>query len=606
MAGMINRMRQKKVPDSNASHTDWSKNGSFINKPARGWLHPDEKLLHGGVCYGVRYVGCLEVKQSMRTLEFDVRGQVTKEAIHRVCEASGFKNINKKRKVNKAVSKILGAAPNIQFGGANVNLTVSTNSINLMIMETGQIIANHQMQGISFASGGDPDCIDFVAYVAKDPVNGRACHVIECAGGLAQDVITTVGQAFELRFKEYLRNPPKAVQTQDRFEVPIFEESDWGDEPEYYNDLGKLPPIPKQVQPVPPLPSAHYQTPSNVPATSSNGAYASLKDKPRNRHQEEAIYDNKSSNEPNLIDFENEAAVPGGGAAAPYAKLDDLHKKTVYQHLRTQDPEYEVAKDTSKEDSQCIYDNAETEQPVHSAQLNLYEEPEQPKGYDTPNSAKASYDVPKSAVIAFDDNIYSLPQHLHSSDVGNLRSGRDSPMDTSQSQAKPQTPPTSVASQQNNSIQQSTVSSTTDVFDMEPFQPGGGAAAATAAATANSEGVTASEHGGAATADNPAESLQNEIWFHGPLTRKQAELLLEEDGDFLVRESTTTPGQYVLSGMQGGHSKHLLLVDPKGVVRTKDKVFDSVVHLISYHRDNKVPIMSAGSAVKLSQPVLRH
>ncbi|XP_070542259.1 SHC-transforming protein 1-like isoform X7 [Ptychodera flava] len=539
MAGMINRMRQKKVPDSNASHTDWSKNGSFINKPARGWLHPDEKLLHGGVCYGVRYVGCVLVRQSMKHLDFDTKGKVTQEAIHRVCEASGFKNINKKRKVNKAVSKILGAAPNIQFGGANVNLTVSTNSINLMIMETGQIIANHQMQGISFASGGDPDCIDFVAYVAKDPVNGRACHVIECAGGLAQDVITTVGQAFELRFKEYLRNPPKAVQTQDRFEVPIFEESDWGDEPEYYNDLGKLPPIPKQVQPVPPLPSAHYQTPSNVPATSSNGAYASLKDKPRNRHQEEAIYDNKSSNEPNLIDFENEAAVPGGG-------------------------------------------------------------------YDTPNSAKASYDVPKSAVIAFDDNIYSLPQHLHSSDVGNLRSGRDSPMDTSQSQAKPQTPPTSVASQQNNSIQQSTVSSTTDVFDMEPFQPGGGAAAATAAATANSEGVTASEHGGAATADNPAESLQNEIWFHGPLTRKQAELLLEEDGDFLVRESTTTPGQYVLSGMQGGHSKHLLLVDPKGVVRTKDKVFDSVVHLISYHRDNKVPIMSAGSAVKLSQPVLRH
>lgn len=34
-----------------------------------------------------------------------------------------------------------------------------------------------------------------------------ACHVLECLGGLAQDVITTVGQAFEIRFKEYLKNP---------------------------------------------------------------------------------------------------------------------------------------------------------------------------------------------------------------------------------------------------------------------------------------------------------------------------------------------------------------------------------------------------------------
>ena len=29
------------------------------------------------------------------------------------------------------------------------------------------------MQSISFASGGDPDTIDYVAYVAKDPRNNR-------------------------------------------------------------------------------------------------------------------------------------------------------------------------------------------------------------------------------------------------------------------------------------------------------------------------------------------------------------------------------------------------------------------------------------------------
>ncbi len=63
-----------------------------------------------------------------------------------------------------------------------------------------------------------------------------------------------------------------------------------------------------------------------------------------------------------------------------------------------------------------------------------------------------------------------------------------------------------------------------------------------------------------------AKELTEEEWYHGPMSRKEGEALLEEDGDFLVRESTTSKGQYVLSGMQNGQPKHLLLVDPSGKV----------------------------------------
>ena len=35
--------------------------------------------------------------------------------------------------------------------------------------------------------------MDFVAYVAKDSANRRACHVIECGGGIASEVIITIG-----------------------------------------------------------------------------------------------------------------------------------------------------------------------------------------------------------------------------------------------------------------------------------------------------------------------------------------------------------------------------------------------------------------------------
>lgn len=43
-----------------------------------------------------------------------------------------------------------------------------------------------------------------------------ACHILECCEGLAQSVISTVGQAFELRFKQYLHSPPKVVAPPDR------------------------------------------------------------------------------------------------------------------------------------------------------------------------------------------------------------------------------------------------------------------------------------------------------------------------------------------------------------------------------------------------------
>lgn len=71
------------------------------------------------------------------------------------------------------------------------------------------------------------------------------------------------------------------------------------------------------------------------------------------------------------------------------------------------------------------------------------------------------------------------------------------------------------------------------------------------------------------------EQLRRETWYHSRMSRRDAERLLVRDGDFLVRESTTNPGQYVLTGMHCGLPKHLLLVDPEGVV--------SLVHTNSLH-----------------------
>ncbi|KAM8946687.1 breast cancer anti-estrogen resistance protein 3 homolog [Pelodytes ibericus] len=44
-----------------------------------------------------------------------------------------------------------------------------------------------------------------------------------------------------------------------------------------------------------------------------------------------------------------------------------------------------------------------------------------------------------------------------------------------------------------------------------------------------------------------SEDLRSHAWYHGPLPRQEAELLLKNDGDFLIRDSLSSPGDYVLS-----------------------------------------------------------
>uniref|UniRef100_A0A8C3VBU9 SHC adaptor protein 4 n=1 Tax=Catharus ustulatus TaxID=91951 RepID=A0A8C3VBU9_CATUS len=346
-----------------------------------------------GTTYSVRYMGCIEVLQSMRSLDFGTRTQVTREAISRLCEAvSGTNGAIKKRKPPvKLLSSVLGKS-NLQFSGMNIKLTISTNSLTLINADTQQIIANHHMQSISFASGGDPDTTDYVAYVAKDPVNQRACHILECPNGMAQEVINTIGQAFELRFRQYLKNPSSLVTSNERSAHSLS--LNWQEDHEYYNEIpGKEPPT--------------------------------------------------------------------GGVL-------DMRMK------------------------------GQTDQRA---------------------------------------NVQYIPFHL--------------------------------------------------ILELpEPVQQ---------SATSNTAGLC--------VLPQIKQQLKNEDCYHGKLNRKAAESLLVNDGDFLVRESTTSPGQYVLSGLQGGQAKHLLLVDPEGKVRTKDHVFDSVGHLIQYHMENNLPIISSGSEVSLKQPV---
>lgn len=98
--------------------------------------------------------------------------------------------------------------------------------------------------------------------------------------------------------------------------------------------------------------------------------------------------------------------------------------------------------------------------------------------------------------------------------------------------------------------------------------------------------------------------LEDQEWYHGAITRMESEQLVVSDGDFLVRESQVSPKQYVLTGKERGIVRHLLLVDDDGVtVKTKDRKFKNIVHLVQFYQGNNLPLVLGEDAIYLRRPV---
>ncbi|KAF7663077.1 hypothetical protein LDENG_00218800 [Lucifuga dentata] len=495
---------------------DFSQKGSFIHKPSQGWLHSDKKIAGPGASYVIRYMGCIEVLKSMRSLDFNTRTQVTREAINRLCEAvPGGKGPWRKKGLNKALQSIMGKS-NLRFAGMSIAVNISVDGLSLLIPTTRQVIAHHPMQSISFASGGDTDTPDYVAYVAKDPVNQRACHILECSDGLAQSVISTIGQAFELQFKQYLHSPPKtmaSVERTVRTEEPMWGEDDDFSEHDYYNSIpGKEPPV------------------------------------------------------GGLVD----SRLRPSGALLGHIHIQPQSKNT------TQMGSSARREPVSYPPSQLCYE-LHWDTDTHSS-----------SGLTSDGYLCADGQPPSSR--DYEEHQYVNTQSLESLD--SLAQGPDG----HRGACAPDSPKK-------------------DLFDMRPFED----ALKLHEASAGAVGSVVHSGGGVRVLEDQwpspprrrapvapnEEQLRRETWYHGRMSRRDAEKLLIRDGDFLVRESTTNPGQYVLTGMHCGLPKHLLLVDPEGVVRTKDMLFESISHLISYHLKNELPIVAAESELHLKQVVRR-
>ncbi|KAJ8029838.1 SHC-transforming protein-like 1 [Holothuria leucospilota] len=93
-------------------------------------------------------------------------------------------------------------------------------------------------------------------------------------------------------------------------------------------------------------------------------------------------------------------------------------------------------------------------------------------------------------------------------------------------------------------------------------------------------------------------SLEGEIWFHGDLSREEAEKVLKEDGDFLVRFMSNFPWVYVLScKTETGYEHFRLRLNKRSYYHTNGGDFRSIRNLIYVHQNEGQPVSKDPSTV---------
>ncbi|XP_078812552.1 tyrosine-protein kinase Fer isoform X2 [Oryzias latipes] len=98
--------------------------------------------------------------------------------------------------------------------------------------------------------------------------------------------------------------------------------------------------------------------------------------------------------------------------------------------------------------------------------------------------------------------------------------------------------------------------------------------------------------------------LAEQEWYHGAIPRTEAQELLRQQGDFLVRESHGKPGEYVLSVFSDDQRRHFIIQFADNQYRFEGTGFSTIPQLIEHHFSTK-QVITKKSGVVLLNPVVK-
>ncbi|TRY57156.1 hypothetical protein DNTS_003255 [Danionella cerebrum] len=110
-----------------------------------------------------------------------------------------------------------------------------------------------------------------------------------------------------------------------------------------------------------------------------------------------------------------------------------------------------------------------------------------------------------------------------------------------------------------------------------------------------------------------SEEPRSHAWYHGAIPRQVAENLVQRDGDFLIRDSLSSPGNYVLTCQWKNSPQHFkinkrLIAMNEAYSRVQylleKEAFDSVPALVRFYVGNRQPVSEVVGAI-IFQPINR-
>ncbi|TKR73810.1 hypothetical protein L596_021078 [Steinernema carpocapsae] len=111
------------------------------------------------------------------------------------------------------------------------------------------------------------------------------------------------------------------------------------------------------------------------------------------------------------------------------------------------------------------------------------------------------------------------------------------------------------------------------------------------------------------SAASTSKELSHQCWYHGKIKRITAEALMKHQGDFLVRDSISKVGDYVLTSMWNGKALHFQInrapssLQSKSMYMFEEEQFGSVVDLVEFYQSHKKAITLLSGA-QIESPVV--
>jgi len=176
----------------NSSLLKWANNKKATKDEKGGnekkWLHSPETLKKGHVAYLVKFLGSTEVDKPKGI-------EVVKQGIQKL-------------KFNQQLKKSEG-----QTKPPKVELTISVEGVCILEPKTKKVLHQYPLHKISYCADDRAEK-RFFSFISKEEESDKHTCYVFVSDKLAEEITLTIGQAFELAYKNYLDTNGKELEQQ--------------------------------------------------------------------------------------------------------------------------------------------------------------------------------------------------------------------------------------------------------------------------------------------------------------------------------------------------------------------------------------------------------